>query len=84
MLENTQKTKKGATFNVSLVAISGYDSQPTEEPDYLEMYVTLLGFLGQSKYRKDLRLVVRSTYFDQKMELIIQVLNDLLPNEQIE
>jgi hypothetical protein len=46
--------------------------------------VTLLGFLGQPKYRDDLKKVISSEQFDQKLELIIQVLNDLLPNEQIE
>jgi hypothetical protein len=40
--------------------------------------------LGQSKYREDLKKVAASQQFDQKLELIIQVLNDLLPNPQIE
>ena len=48
------------------------------------MYVTLLGFLGQQKYQKDLQTVIKSSQYDQKMELIIQVLNDLLPNQQME
>jgi hypothetical protein len=46
--------------------------------------VTLLGFLGQPKYLPDLRTLLASELFDQKLELIIQVLNDLLPNESIE
>lgn len=48
------------------------------------MYVTLLGFLGNPKYKKDLQSVISSPFFDQKLELIIQVLNDLLPNDDIE
>jgi hypothetical protein len=83
-LENTQRTKKGATFNVSLVGIYAYDSQPVDEPDYSQMYMTLLGFLGQQKYQQDLKTVINSSHFDQKMELIIRVLNDLLPNEDME
>lgn len=67
-----------------MIYVSAYDSQPSEEPDYSSMYVTLLSFLGQSKYQKDLKTVISSSHFDKKMELIIQVLNDLLPNEKIE
>ena len=80
LLESSQKSKKGSTFNVSFIAIYGYNNQPLEQPDYSCMYLTLLSFLGQSKYREDLRKVIASSHYDQKMELIIQVLNDLLPN----
>lgn len=80
VLEGGQKTKKGATYNISFISLHGYDSQPTDEPDYSLMYVTLLGFLGQQKYKQDLREVIKMPQFDQKLELIIQVLNDLLPN----
>lgn len=84
VLENAQRSKKGATYNLSFVTVSGYDGLPAEQPDYSQLYVTLLGFLGQPKYLPDLRRVVASELFDQKLELIIQVLNDLLPNEVIE
>ena len=67
-----------------MINISAYDSQPIEEPEYSSMYMTLLGFLGQNKYQQDLKKVISSSHFDKKMELIIQVLNDLLPNEQME
>lgn len=67
VLEGGQKTKKGATYNVSFISIHSYDSQPTDEPDYSLMYVTLLGFLGQHKYRKDLREVIKMPQFDQKL-----------------
>lgn len=67
VLEGGQKNKKNATFNVSFISIYGYDSQPTDEPDYSEMYVTLLGFLGQSKYQEDLKAVIKSPHFDQKL-----------------
>jgi hypothetical protein len=84
VLENGQRSKKGAIYNLSFVAVSGYDGLPAEQPDYSQLYVTLLGFLGQPKYLPDLRRLVASELFDQKLELIIQVLNDLLPNEVIE
>ena len=66
------------------MTVSGYDELPNEQPDYSQLYVTLLGFLGQQKYLPDLRKLVSSQLFDQKLELIIQVLNDLLPNDMIE
>lgn len=80
VLENTQRSKKGANYGISFINISGYDGLPADQPDYSQLYVTLLGFLGQPKYLLDLRQVVKSELFDQKLELIIQVLNDLLPN----
>ena len=83
-MENGQRSKKGATYNLSFVTVSGYDGLPNGQPDYSQLYVTLLGFLGQQKYLPDLRKLVSSQLFDQKLELIIQVLNDLLPNETIE
>jgi hypothetical protein len=84
VLENGQKSKKGATYNISFITVSGYEELPSEQPDYSQLYVTLLGFLGQPKYLPDLRRLVASDLFDQKLELIIQVLNDLMPNEVIE
>lgn len=84
VLEGGQRNKKNSSFNISFVSVYGYDCQPAEEPDYSEMYVTLLGFLGNPKYKKDLQSVIASPFFDQKLELIIQVLNDLLPNDDIE
>lgn len=51
LLESSQKSKKGSTFSISLISIYGYNSQPLEQPDYSCMYLTLLSFLGQSKYR---------------------------------
>jgi hypothetical protein len=60
VLENGQRSKKGATFNLSFVAVSGYEGLPAEQPDYSQLYVTLLGFLGQTKYLPDLRKVVAS------------------------
>lgn len=83
VLENGQRSKKGATYNISFINVSGYDELPSEQPDYSQLYVTLLGFLGQPKYLPDLRRLVANDLFDQKLELIIQVLNDLLPNEVI-
>ena len=67
ILESGQRSKKGATYNVSFINVSGYDSLPTEEPDYSQLYVTLLGFLGQPKYHADLKKVVASELFDQKL-----------------
>ena len=67
MLENLQKSKKGATYNLSFIHIGGYDSLPSFEPDYSELYVTLLGFLGQPKYLPDLRALLASDLFDQKL-----------------
>lgn len=80
VLESSQRSKKGATFSLSFVTVSGFDSLPNDHPDYSQLYLTLLGFLGQPKYLPDLKRVVASDLFDQKLELIIQVLNDLLPN----
>ena len=67
LLETGQRSKKGATFNLSFISIYGYDSQPAEEPDYSHLYITLLGFLGQKKYQQDLKAVVSSPQFDQKL-----------------
>ena len=67
LLESGQKFKKGSVFSLSFVGIFGYDQQPTEQPDYSHLYVTLLGFLGQKKYHKDLKAVLSSPQFDQKL-----------------
>lgn len=67
MLEGGQRSKKAATYNISFISLHGYDSQPSEEPDYSLMYVTLLGFLGQKKYINDLREVIKAPQFDQKL-----------------
>lgn len=66
-MENGQRSKKGATYNISFVNINGFDSAPNDQPDYSQLYVTLLGFLGQSKYRSDLKEVIANELFDQKL-----------------
>jgi len=41
----------------------GYEQQPTTEPEYTELYSTLLSFLNNEKYASTLRKVLADDYF---------------------